>query len=731
MADSPPSVHPVSPARRVLPTVLTLVFGLGITLGVFFLFQGTDVARMRADFTNMAADRAHAIRAGLVDDFIELNLLGSYVSAARELAQGELGAFAQEFGRFSSRIPGLEPDTQVLAFIPRVSAAQRERFEELTRRQIDADYHVVEPSPDGGYRPAGQRPFYYPVMVVEPPEQGAMFSGVDLAAVPALREAIERAVASGTIVASQGTTLPVRAEGKVAVWHFLALYRNGVSQAEQTSRGELLGLAASSFRVDQEVELSLKDFSPVGIDIEVLDPGAPAGERLLYYHKSRSPGSETVDAVKTGFTWSTTIDAGNRTWVLNAYPTAEFLARHRAWPSYSILAAGILLTAAGTVFFSARLRRTLRVESLVAERTGALAAEVEKHQQLEKALAESRASLAGQLDHLAARNREVQILSEVGDMLQSCLSTEEAYPVISIHGPRLLPGSSGALYIHDPKKDMYAMVTTWGSSPPGTPVFRAEDCWALRRGKVHALGDPATGLPCRHAQVPEELGQGSLCIPLMAGGKSIGLIHVTHCAEEAHAFAVTVADRVGLALSNLMLRSDLRQMSIHDPLTTLFNRRYMEETLELELRRAERKEQPIGFIMMDIDHFKSFNDGYGHAAGDALLQALGALIRANLRGGDIACRYGGEEFLLILPEAAAEAAVARAEDLRERVKKMTVKSADATLPQVSISLGVSVFPAHGKTRDDLLAAADAGLYAAKKGGRDRVMVGERASTTDA
>ena len=424
--------------------------------------------------------------------------------------------------------------------------------------------------------------------------------------------------------------------------------------------------------------------------------------------------------MKTGITWSTRIDAGNRIWILNAYPTVDFLARHRSWPSYSILAGGLLFTAAGGIFFSARLRRTLRVESLVAERTRALADEVAKHQKLEHALAESRATLSGQLERLATKNREAQLLGEVGDMLQSCLSTEEAYPVIAIHGPQLLPGSSGALYVHDPLKDMYALMAEWGETPPSMPVFKAEDCWALRRGKVHAVTPTTVTLPCRHASA--DLGSGSLCIPLAATGKSIGLIHVTHCAEEAHRFAMSVADRVGLALSNLMLRSDLRQLSIHDPLTTLFNRRYMEETLELELRRAERKEQPIGIIMMDIDHFKAFNDGFGHAAGDALLQALGTLIRTNLRGGDIACRYGGEEFLLILPEASADVACARAEDLRERVKKMTVISDDKHLGAVSISLGVSIFPANGRTRDELLAAADAGLYEAKNSERDRVVL---------
>ena len=150
----------------------------------------------------------------------------------------------------------------------------------------------------------------------------------------------------------------------------------------------------------------------------------------------------------------------------------------------------------------------------------------------------------------------------------------------------------------------------------------------------------------------------------------------------------------------------------------------MEETLDLETRRAVRKEQSIGVIMLDIDHFKSFNDRFGHAAGDELLRALATLTLGHLRAGDIACRYGGEEFLLILPEATLDAAMRRAEDLRQRVKSLEVKYQEKALGPVTISLGVAVYPDHGRTRELLQAAADAALYAAKAGGRDRVVAAQ-------
>jgi diguanylate cyclase (GGDEF)-like protein len=186
-------------------------------------------------------------------------------------------------------------------------------------------------------------------------------------------------------------------------------------------------------------------------------------------------------------------------------------------------------------------------------------------------------------------------------------------------------------------------------------------------------------------------------------------------------FASTVAEHIALALANLRLRETLKSQSIRDPLTGLFNRRYMEETLERELRRADRRKASVGVVMFDIDHFKQFNDTNGHLAGDALLKALGEFLQANFRGEDIVCRYGGEEFVLILPEAAADATVRRADVLREKVKVLHVPYRGSLLGGVTISLGVAAYPMHGDNVDALLRAADSALYEAKTAGRDCVV----------
>jgi diguanylate cyclase (GGDEF)-like protein len=166
----------------------------------------------------------------------------------------------------------------------------------------------------------------------------------------------------------------------------------------------------------------------------------------------------------------------------------------------------------------------------------------------------------------------------------------------------------------------------------------------------------------------------------------------------------------------------LRKLSVRDTLTGLFNRRYLEETLDRELSRVARKQLPLGIIMVDIDHFKRFNDTHGHAAGDMLLQRMGDFLRGHIRAADVACRYGGEEFVLILPEASREVTSERAEHVREEVKYLRIDFQGQLLEVVTLSLGVAVFPTNGSTGVAVLRAADTALYQAKREGRDRVIV---------
>jgi diguanylate cyclase (GGDEF)-like protein len=327
----------------------------------------------------------------------------------------------------------------------------------------------------------------------------------------------------------------------------------------------------------------------------------------------------------------------------------------------------------------------------------------------------------------------VLLLSEMGELLQTCLTVEEAYAVLGRALPQLFSAEAGALYVC-PDRQSFVPVAEWGA--PGPRTITADSCWALRRGRTHMVNSAGGGPVCGH--VGEQAPSGYICVPVVAQSEVLGLLHVRAVAppsppvshaehsagglsESRRRLAATVAEHVALALSNLTLRETLRQQAIRDPLTNLYNRRYMEESLERELSRAARRDSPLGVIMLDIDYFKPINDTFGHAAGDTLLRALGALLLSHTRAEDIACRYGGEEFTLILPDSSLEDTWRRAEQLRAAVKRMRVRHGSDALATVTISAGVASYPEHGAVPEALLRAADLALYQAKAEGRDRVV----------
>lgn len=220
-------------------------------------------------------------------------------------------------------------------------------------------------------------------------------------------------------------------------------------------------------------------------------------------------------------------------------------------------------------------------------------------------------------------------------------------------------------------------------------------------------------------------------VPIMSHDQCLGVLSLSRD-KPGHVFTTDqiqfgrlFADLTALVLTNAQLREALSQQSIRDPLTGLYNRRYMEEALNQQLSRTKRQLHPLGLIMLDIDHFKTINDTYGHATGDALLRELGLLLKNHVRNEDIACRYGGEEFLLILPDAPLDAAWQRAEYLRRELKQLQLRPEDGgPIDGITMSLGIAVFPDHGSDMDVVLRAADAALYRAKQEGRDRVVVAE-------
>ena len=353
----------------------------------------------------------------------------------------------------------------------------------------------------------------------------------------------------------------------------------------------------------------------------------------------------------------------------------------------------------------------------------------ERHQ-AEKDLREANEQLRRSL-HLLERHREQNAtLSEMADLLQACSTVGEAYNIVAEICARLFPAQAGALYIYSSSRNLVNKVAAWNDLRISDASFGPDDCWALRRGRPHIIDSEHSVAPCGHIN---QIEGAHACFPLMAQGAGIGILYLQSrqrgdpkapaegFSSEDRQLAVTVAERVALSFANLRLQESLRLQSIRDPLTGLFNRRYLEETLERELHRMTRREQPAGFIMMDIDHFHTFNDTFGHEGGNALLRAFGEFLLENLRKEDIACRYGGEEFCILFCEAPLDATTRLAEKLRSQVKQLQVEHDGRRLGRITISIGVASYPIHGNTITELIGAADRALYQAKTEGRDRVV----------
>ncbi|MBF0317268.1 MAG: diguanylate cyclase [Nitrospirae bacterium] len=331
---------------------------------------------------------------------------------------------------------------------------------------------------------------------------------------------------------------------------------------------------------------------------------------------------------------------------------------------------------------------------------------------------------------LQQRDNENRHLSKMSELLLACATVEEACAIIAQTSSDLFPGDSGALYAFSSSHNILESRAVWGGVPPESDMFKPDECWALRRGRPHTILYAQSVLRCRHVGGSPN---AYICVPMMAQGEILGLLHLqvspvaglqddSQSLKTKEQLATVIAENSAMAIANLKLRQTLQHLSTRDPLTGLYNRRYMEEAFEMERSRAVRKGTSVGVIMVDIDHFKRFNDTFGHEAGDAVLRELGIFLKKNIRSGDIACRYGGEEFTLIMPDASLDVALQRAELLREGVKHINVVFERRSLGVITLSLGVAVLPEHGVETQTIFQAADNALYSAKHQGRDRACI---------
>ncbi|MET0580709.1 MAG: GGDEF domain-containing protein, partial [Pseudoxanthomonas sp.] len=276
--------------------------------------------------------------------------------------------------------------------------------------------------------------------------------------------------------------------------------------------------------------------------------------------------------------------------------------------------------------------------------------------------------------------------------------------------------------------DHAAVAASWGTPLVATtPTPLLADCWAMRGNRLFVVDDARHGVICEHLAVPAVPAVpavATVCVPLSGHGETFGWLHLsgpgpTRAVDMG--LAASAAEQLALALANVRLRDTLQMQAIRDPLTSLYNRRYLEESLGREISRCRRRSLPLSVLMLDLDHFKAVNDEYGHAGGDKLLVAFAGLLAAMCRSEDIACRFGGEEFALVLPEVVAETALKKANEICAATARLALSYNGRNLPPLTVSIGVASMSGSGDTGEGLLRAADRALYMAKDAGRNRAL----------
>ncbi len=540
---------------------------------------------------------------------------------------------------------------------------------------------------------------HYQAVFIEPASLTNNYLGQDAQSIPALAFAIRQATLSGMVAVTgqiSGFSEPGNLGNGYAV--LAPIYAPGAPASGRSPPPigfavgyqfyeKLLGQINSA---DANVNVFLFDSGGTEPDKPVaIDLVSGAGKTVASLSALRKDGVSLVKA----------IDQNGHIWHIVASPSKPFAVGRMFWYA---LTSSFFFLGLMAVYLTSSVRRTLELEGA------------------EVALKDSNEELSASANASGRRAREMTHLADLSDKLQSCQESPEAFEAISLYVPKIFNDLTGAVYLLNSSRDTAEIKAMWGNGYL-EESFRREACAALRRSSVHKYIRDRDTLQCGHVGDPPPASH--VCVPMLAQDEAFGMLYLSSAdeiGEETYDMAQTVAEHLAMALTNIELRTILKEQSVTDPLTRLFNRRFMENLFEREIRRADRAKTSIGVIMMDIDLFKQVNDTYGHAAGDAVLETLGVFLRTSVRMEDYVCRYGGEEFLLVLPGSNKKNTMKRAADIRERAETVEYLFNGIDIGPIKLSGGVSAYPGDGTDKNAVINAADAALYAAKAAGRNQI-----------
>jgi diguanylate cyclase (GGDEF)-like protein len=658
-------------------------------LAASFIFSAASTYYFWIEVQQEARSSAETVAVAVASDVqSRIRAYGDVLFALRGLFDASDHVTRDDFHEFAQALSLGEryPGVTNISFAFRVPHAKKAEFERAVRAEKSV---LLKGLPEFSIKPPGQRPEYAVLTYIEPMGKNVVAWGLDMNADPLRRSVMDRARDTGQMASTSGVTLVRDSNAPLTSTLLrLAVYRGGgVPQSLEERQRLYWGMVGSTLRVTEMIESTLSKEVLSRTRVRIYEAGAGQGAgALLFDSAAGAPLAFSGHAVTQRLT------VADREWRLQVVPIED--------PVAFLDKAAIAVILAATLAIGALL--FWLITSL--------------------GTSESRGV------QLAKRNREAALLRKFGENLQSCLNPKEGYEVIAKYMPELLPGKGGSLSLLDASRSRIESAITW-SSPEGLlEVFSPNDCQAVRRGHLYHVADSAKQPNCRHFS--GEPPRAYVCVPMTAQNEVIGTLHLQspraspqswRCSEEDLDLINSVAEYVALAIAILGMHEKLREQATRDKLTGLYNRHYVHEWFTLELRRAQRHGRPVCALMLDIDYFKRVNDSFGHEAGDLVLRELAGALGRLGRKSDVVSRYGGEEFLMLLPECPLDAAIRKAELIRQEIEKLRFDYGGRPLGTITVSIGVAAFPDHAEDPDTLLRCADDAMYKAKQAGRNRVV----------